>query len=231
VNHPGSSGAGQDFKELFEKSLRQTGLSPRALHLELRRQRAAELHLPETTIDSWLRPHSTTGRPSLPRAERVVSLVAQWLCAREGVSATAEELIAAWRADTSYRARRRGGPAPATAVGPLATSPAPMPEIHPSAGVVTFLSARRLGPLDLRSAGQPFLLRGPHPARVPVRRAAPEGRPENTSKPRTHRFWSRYSRTTRSPSKPRMPPRNFRRTVKPMSHRTSSRSASEYSWT
>jgi hypothetical protein len=72
VNHPGSSGAGQDFKELFEKSLRQTGLSPRSLHLELRRQRTAELHLPETTIDSWLRPHSTTGRPSLPREERVV---------------------------------------------------------------------------------------------------------------------------------------------------------------
>ena len=119
----GSEKAGQDFKELLEKCLRQAGLNPRTLHLELRRQGETELHLPETTIDSWLRPHSATGRPSLPRSERVVALLGSWLCGRQGVTATEQELVAAWTADASYRTTQRARAAP-TASADVPAAPA-----------------------------------------------------------------------------------------------------------
>jgi uncharacterized SAM-dependent methyltransferase len=93
----------QDFKDLFERCLAQAGLSPHTLHQELLRQ--VRFELPENTIDSWRRPHTTTGVPSLPR-EQIVQVVAEWLCAREHVTVTEEELLAAWRSDKAARAAR-----------------------------------------------------------------------------------------------------------------------------
>ncbi len=66
-----------EFKELFEQCLAQARLSTQSLHRELLRRTGYDL--PENTIDSWRRPHSTTGEPSLP-GESKVQLVAQWLC-------------------------------------------------------------------------------------------------------------------------------------------------------
>lgn len=98
--------APQAFKELFETCLTQAGLSTHSLHREL--LRGTDYDMPENTIDSWRRPHSTTGEPSLP-GESKVQLLAQWLCGLDQVTVTEEELLAAWRSDKAARAARRGG--------------------------------------------------------------------------------------------------------------------------
>ena len=65
--------------------------------------------MPENSIDSWRRPHATTGQPSLPR-EATVRVVAGWLCGLDAVTVTEEELMAAWRSDRAARAASRGTP-------------------------------------------------------------------------------------------------------------------------
>jgi len=102
----GPRSVSQDFKELFEKCLSQARLTTHSLHRELFRRTGYDL--PENTIDSWRRPHTTTGEPSLP-GEAKVQLVAQWLCGLEQVTVTEEELLAAWRSDKAARAARRTG--------------------------------------------------------------------------------------------------------------------------
>jgi hypothetical protein len=96
----------QDFKELFERCLTQARLSTHSLHMELLRTTGYDL--PENTIDSWRRPHSSTGEPSLP-GESKVQLVAEWLCGLESVTVTEEQLLGAWRSDKAARAARRSG--------------------------------------------------------------------------------------------------------------------------
>ena len=105
VGGAASQEGGQEFKALFERCLHEAGLTTHTLHVGLGRE--AHQDVPENTIDSWRRPHSTTGQPSLPR-EPVVRVVAGWLCGREGVSATGEDLLAAWRADRTARATAAG---------------------------------------------------------------------------------------------------------------------------
>ncbi len=101
-----SGGAPREFKELFEQCLAEARLSTHSLHQGLLRDTGYDL--PENTIDSWRRPHSTTGEPSLP-GESKVQLVAQWLCGLEEVTVTEEQLLAAWRFDKAARAARRSG--------------------------------------------------------------------------------------------------------------------------
>ncbi len=96
----------QDFKDLFERCLAQARLTTHSLHREL--LRGTGFDLPENTIDSWRRPHTSTGEPSLP-GEAKVQLLAQWLCGVERVTVTEEELLAAWRSDKAARASRRSG--------------------------------------------------------------------------------------------------------------------------
>ncbi|HEX7276222.1 MAG TPA: hypothetical protein VF244_02515, partial [Acidimicrobiales bacterium] len=55
---------GQSFKTLFERCLREAGLSPKALRHQLQRDTGHDF--PETTIDSWRRVHSTTGQLVYP---------------------------------------------------------------------------------------------------------------------------------------------------------------------
>lgn len=100
------TGGTHEFKELFERCLAQAGLSTQSLHRAM--LRATGYDLPENTIDSWRRPHSTTGAPSLP-GESKVQLLAQWLCGLDRVTVTEEELLAAWRSDKAARAARRAG--------------------------------------------------------------------------------------------------------------------------
>jgi hypothetical protein len=103
------TGGAQEFKALFEQCLTQAGLSTQSLHRELLRRTGYDL--PENTIDSWRRPHSTTGEPSLPGESKVQHL-AQWLCTLDRVTVTEEELLAAWRSDKASRAARRTGAVP-----------------------------------------------------------------------------------------------------------------------
>jgi len=103
---PSTKGAAQHFKELLERCLAQAGLSTQSLHRELLRRTGYDM--PENTIESWRRPHSTTGEPSLP-GESKVQLLAQWLCSLEPVTVTEEELLSAWRSDKAARAARRSG--------------------------------------------------------------------------------------------------------------------------
>lgn len=84
----------------------ETGLSARTLHEGL--LRATGCDIPENTIDSWRRPHSTTGAPSLPR-EQTVEVLAQWLCSHPRATVTEEEVLAAWRTDRAAQASRRTG--------------------------------------------------------------------------------------------------------------------------
>ena len=107
-----TGGAPHEFKALFEQCLAQAGLSTQSLHRELLRSTGYDL--PENTIDSWRRPHSTTGEPSLP-GESKVQVLAQWLCSLDPVTVTEEELLAAWRSDKAARAARRSGALPAEA--------------------------------------------------------------------------------------------------------------------
>ena len=102
---PSGKTIGQDFKELFERCLAQAGMTTHGLHRELLRQ--TRYDLPETTIDSWRRPHTTTGQPTLPVDEAKVQVLARWLCALDRVSVTEEELLAAWRSDKATRAAAR----------------------------------------------------------------------------------------------------------------------------
>lgn len=97
----------QAFKELFETCLAQARLNTHTLHRELLRH--AHYDIPENTIDSWRRPHTTTGQPTLPVDEAKVEVLARWLCARERVTVTEEELLAAWRSDKAARAANRSG--------------------------------------------------------------------------------------------------------------------------
>ncbi|HEY4408581.1 MAG TPA: L-histidine N(alpha)-methyltransferase [Acidimicrobiia bacterium] len=101
-----------EFKDLFERSLREAGLTPRTLRLGILADTKQDV--PENSIDSWRRPHSATGQPSLPR-EETVGLLARWLAARDGVTVTEEELLGAWRADRAARAAGRNA---AAAAGP-----------------------------------------------------------------------------------------------------------------
>ena len=103
---PSTRDAPQEFKDLFERCLAEAGLSTQSLHRELLRRTGYDM--PENTIDSWRRPHSTTGQPSLP-GESKVQVLAQWLCGRDDVTVTEEELLAAWRSDKAARAARRSG--------------------------------------------------------------------------------------------------------------------------
>ncbi|MDQ4098128.1 MAG: AAA family ATPase, partial [Actinomycetota bacterium] len=158
MTSPSPESGGSEFKVLLERCLRQARLNPRKLHLELRRARIADVA--DTTIDSWLRPHSTTGRPSLPRDEDLVGVVGRWLCAREDVTTSAQQLVEAWRADTSYWAAQRAKGAPPARPGergPIAAVEAAAPR-----GLVTFLSARVSGAPhvsrgDVESAAQKLL--------------------------------------------------------------------------
>ncbi len=104
----GETGEGREraFKAVLELVMHQAGLSTRSLHDALLRELRCDI--PENTIDSWRRAHSTTGAPSLPR-EQTVEVLARWLCARSQVKVTEEEILGAWRADRSSQASRRGG--------------------------------------------------------------------------------------------------------------------------
>jgi predicted ATPase/class 3 adenylate cyclase len=160
MTSPASDSAGQEFKTLLERCLRQARLNPRKLHLELRRERV--VHVADTTIDSWLRRHSMTGRPSLPRDEDLVMVVARWLCARDGVTATDAELVEAWRRDTSYWAAQRAKPPRSATPGERGTIGAVEPAAVAQRGVVTFLSARitdapHVSRRDAESAAQRLL--------------------------------------------------------------------------
>ena len=93
-----------EFKEILERSLAEAGLTPRTLRLGILADTKQEL--PENSIDSWRRPHTTTGQPSLPR-EETVAVLARWLAARDGVTATEDDLLAAWRSDREARAASR----------------------------------------------------------------------------------------------------------------------------
>ena len=86
----------QEFKDLLERCLTEAGLNSRTLRLGILSDTKQDL--PENSIDSWRRPHTTTGQPSLPR-EETVSVLARWLCSRDAVTVTEDELLAAWRAD------------------------------------------------------------------------------------------------------------------------------------
>ena len=97
-------GSAQEFKDLLERSLTEAGLSSRTLRLGILSDTKQDL--PENSIDSWRRPHTTTGQPSLPR-EETVGVLARWLCARDAVTVTEDDLLAAWRADKDARAAIR----------------------------------------------------------------------------------------------------------------------------
>src|SRR5919108_4041431 len=84
------------FKDIFERCLTEAGLTTRTLRLGILSDTKQDL--PENSIDSWRRPHTTTGQPSLPR-EETVAVLARWLCARDAVTVTEDELLAAWRSD------------------------------------------------------------------------------------------------------------------------------------
>ncbi|MEA2844442.1 MAG: Histidine-specific methyltransferase, SAM-dependent [Actinomycetota bacterium] len=101
----GSDGIGESFKTLFERCLQEADLSPRALRQQLLRQTGHDY--PETTIESWRRVHSTTGQLVYP-GDAKVQVLAEWLCARPGVTVTEEELLAALRSDKAARATGRG---------------------------------------------------------------------------------------------------------------------------
>lgn len=103
-------GFAHDFKELFERCLSEAGLTTRTLRLGILADTKQDL--PENSIDSWRRPHTTTGQPSLPR-EETAAVVARWLSARDGVTATEDDLLAAWRADRAARAATRSAARPA----------------------------------------------------------------------------------------------------------------------
>ena len=98
---------GHSFKALFEQCLRQAGLSTRALRQQVLRQTGQDF--PETTIESWMRVHSSTGQLVYP-GDAKAQVIAEWLCSRPEVTATEEELLAALRSDKAARttARRRG---------------------------------------------------------------------------------------------------------------------------
>src|SRR5436309_10987388 len=93
-----------DFKDLFERCLSEAGLTTRTLRLGILADTKQDL--PENSIDSRRRPHTTTGQPSLPR-EETVAMVARWLAGRDGVTVTEEELLGAWRADRAARTAGR----------------------------------------------------------------------------------------------------------------------------
>jgi hypothetical protein len=100
--------SGHAFKEVLERAMAEAGLSSRSLHDALRRD--ARTDIPENTIDSWRRPHTTTGEPSLPR-QQTVAVLSQWLCARPNVTVTEEDLLASWRADRAAQEARRSAKA------------------------------------------------------------------------------------------------------------------------
>ena len=97
-------GSAQAFKDLLEQCLNEAGLNTRTLRLGILADTKQDL--PENSIDSWRRPHTTTGQPSLPR-EETVCVLARWLCARDAVTVSEEDLLAAWRADKNARAASR----------------------------------------------------------------------------------------------------------------------------
>ncbi len=97
------------FERALQRCLDEAGLTARSLHDGLLRD--ANFDVPENSIESWRRPHSLTGQPSLPR-ENTVRLLAQWLCSRPGVTVTEEEFLAAWRSDRAARAARRARAGP-----------------------------------------------------------------------------------------------------------------------
>lgn len=134
ANGPFSDGKdGGSFRRLFEECLRQARLNPRSLHHQLLRDTGHDI--PEKTIASWRRPHSTTGRLVVP-TEPTVAVLARWLSARDGVSVTEEELLAAWHSDKAAQAARRDARRAPSTSGPSG-GPVALPT-----GAVTFLSAR-----------------------------------------------------------------------------------------
>lgn len=101
----GADDFGQSFKTLLERCLREANLSLRALRQQILRDTGE--HFPETTVESWLRVHSTTGQLVYPGDAKAQTL-AEWLCARPGVTVTEEALVGALRSDKAGRAARRG---------------------------------------------------------------------------------------------------------------------------
>jgi len=99
-----SQGGGHAFKALLERCLSEAGLSLRALRHQVLRDIGE--HFPETTVESWLRVHSTTGQPVYP-GDAKAQVLAEWLCARPGVTVTEEKLLAALRSDKAARAAQR----------------------------------------------------------------------------------------------------------------------------
>ncbi len=97
-------GIGRNFKALFERCLGEAGLSVRALRHQILRETGQDF--PETTVESWLRPHSTTGQFVYP-GDAKAQVLAKWLCARSGATVTEEELLAALPTDKAARAARR----------------------------------------------------------------------------------------------------------------------------
>jgi hypothetical protein len=95
---------GHSFKMLFERCLREAGLSIRALRQQVLRETRQDF--PETTIESWLRVHSSTGQLVYP-GDAKAQVLAAWLCSRAGVTVTEEELLAALRSDKAARATAR----------------------------------------------------------------------------------------------------------------------------
>lgn len=122
---------GGNFGRIFGECLRQGRLTSRSVHHRLLRD--TRENVPEKTIASWTRPHSTTGRVVSP-TEATARVVAAWLSKQEGVSVTEDQLLDAWRSDkagqTARRDRRRG---------PSGDDVLPA---GPPVGVVTFLCAR-----------------------------------------------------------------------------------------
>ncbi len=114
---------GRSFKTLFEQCLREAGLSPKVLRHQVLRDTGHDF--PETTIDSWRRVHSTTGQLVYP-GDAKLQVLAEWLCARPGVTVTEEELLAAARSDKAARASSRKARDDDPADGPATAGGTPL---------------------------------------------------------------------------------------------------------
>ena len=103
--------AGCEFKRVLDRAMAEIGLSARTLHYGLLRQAGCDI--PESTIDSWRRPHRTPAlRPCLAKR--------RWGAARQvldGVDGAHGRL--------GQHPQWRGGDPPASSRRPMATARAP----------------------------------------------------------------------------------------------------------